>query len=151
MMMLTLSTRAFLVPFALGVMGTCACILAGGCSKEEPQQVDPASPQSYMHDEKFLKTLTEDRAEQQKLLRARNDIADRMKAMVEAKKAELKTDDLNKVKEALEKSPDWQDLYAQCTNANAAVMRQRAKLLGDVRKRITPKTEKKPITKPISK
>jgi V/A-type H+-transporting ATPase subunit E len=66
----------------------------------------------------------------------------------EAKKAELKTEDLEKVRVELEKDSAWNDLYSQCTNANAKVEAHSRERLGIVRERITPK---RPKGKPVSK
>ena len=127
------------------------CALVCGCpKKEEPAKPapDPSSPESYMNDKPFRDRLAAERAVHRDLLRDRNAIADRMKAMVEAKKAELKTDDLGAVKAALEKDPAWNDLYSQCTNANAKVEAHARARLGIVRERITPR---KPRKEPVSK
>ena len=59
-------------------------------------------------------------------------------ATLKAKKAELKTEDLEKVRVELEKDPAWNDLYSQCTNANAKVEAHSRKRLGIVRDRIAP-------------
>ena len=112
-------------------MGALALFLAG-CRKDEKKQVDPSSPASYVHDRKFMGTLAAERAKHSDLMRARNAIADRMKDMIEAKKAELKTSDLKKVKAELEKDPAWQALYTECTNANARVERHQREVLGKV-------------------
>ena len=123
-----------------------------GCpsKKEEPPKPDPSSPESYMNDKEFRGRLAAERKEHVALIRDRNAIADRMKAMIEAKKAELKTEDLEKVKVELEKDPAWNDLYAQCTNANAKVEAHSRERLGIVRERITPKG-KRPAKAPVSK
>lgn len=123
--------------------------LAGCRKKDEAKTVAPSSPKSYMHDEKFIGTLEKKRAQHSELVRARNAIAEKMRQMIEAKKAELKTEDLKAVKAALEKDPAWQSLYSQCTNANAAVERHRCETMGVVRERIAPKgrISEKPISK----
>ena len=115
-----------------------------GCGKEEEKPVDPASPESYMKDATFRGKLSADRKERQRLFGSRAEIVGKMKAMIEAKKAELKTDDLNKVKAVLDQDPAWQALYVQCTNANAKIEAHRKATLKTVRERITPK---KPISK----
>ena len=142
-------TSSFLVPFALCAMGACVLVLAG-CRKEEEQRpVDPSSPESYVHDQAFMGGLKAARAKQGALIRERNVIAEKMKAMIEAKKAELKTDDLEKVKAVLDRDPAWQALYVQCTNANESVRRHRRETLGVVRGRIAPRQA--PAAKEISK
>lgn len=121
-----------------------------GCpsKKEEPPKPDPSSPESYMNDKEFRGRLAKERKEHVALIRDRNAIAEKMKAMVDAKKAELKTEDLKVVQAALEKDPAWNDLYSQCTNANAKVEAHSRERLGIVRQRITPKGQKKaPVSK----
>ena len=105
---------------------------------------EPWDPQSYVYDKAFMDGLAAERAKQSALIRERNAIADKMVAMVEAKKAELKTEDLAKVKAALDADPAWQELYACCTNANAKVEAHRRRVFGVVRERITPRKPMKP-------
>ena len=136
-------TRAA-VPCAL----LCAFFCCGCPKKKEPPPPDPSSPESYMNDEKFRGRLAEERKAHVALLRDRNAIVERMKSMIEAKKAELKTEDLAVVQTALEKDPAWKDLYSQCTNANAKVEAHSRERLGIVRDRIAPKQQKK---EPVSK
>ena len=126
------------------------CVLLCGCpsKKEEPPKPDPYSPESYMNDKEFRGRLAKERKEHVALIRDRNAIAEKMKAMIDAKRSELKTDDLEKVKVELEKDPAWNDLYSQCTNANAKVEAHSRERLGIVRQRITPKGQKKaPVSK----
>jgi len=121
-----------------------------GCpsKKEEPPKPDPSSPESYMNDKEFRGRLEKERKKHVALIRDRNAIAGKMKEMIEAKKAELKTEDLEKVKVELEKDPAWNDLYSQCTNANAKVEAHSRERLGIVRQRITPKGQRKaPVSK----
>ena len=134
-------------------MGALMLSLAGCRKGEEKKPVDPSSPASYVHDGKFMGALAAERAKHSELMRARNEIADRMKDMIEAKKAEMKTDDLKKVKAELEKDPAWQALYAECTNANARVERHQREVFGKVRERIAPKkgTGRTKATEDISK
>ena len=117
-------------------------------AKPQAAAVDPASPESYMHDKEFRGKLAKERKEHVALIRDRNAIAEKMKAMIEAKKAELKTDDLKVVQSALEEDPAWKDLYAQCTNANAKVEAHGRDRLRMVRERITPRQPRKaPVSK----
>ncbi len=118
--------------------------LVVGCRKEEEPvpapkpEPDQSSPEVYMRDKEFRGKLAAERKEHVSLIQDRNAIAEKMKEMIEAKKAELKTDDLEKVRAELEKDPAWNDLYRQCTNANARVEAHARKRLGIVRDRITP-------------
>ena len=116
------------------------CLFVCGCpsKKEDPPKPDPSSPESYMNDKEFRGRLAAERREHVSLIRDRNAIAEKMKEMIEAKKAELKTEDLEKVRVELEKDPAWNDLYSQCTNANAKVEAHSRKRLGIVRNRIAP-------------
>ena len=137
-------------PVKTAVIAAVLLAFVAGCpsKKEEPPKPDPSSPESYMRDKEFRGRLAAERKKHVALIRDRNAIADRMKEMIEAKKAEMKTDDLEKVKVELEKDPAWNDLYAQCTNANAKVEAHSRERLGIVRQRITPK---KPGKAPVSK
>jgi len=149
--MLAVTTRKKgLGPVKTAVIAAFILAFVAGCpsKKEEPPKPDPASPESYMKDKEFRGRLAAERKKHVSLIRDRNAIADRMKEMIEAKKAELKTDDLEKVKVELEKDPAWNDLYAQCTNANAKVEAHARERLGIVRQRITPN---KPAKAPVSK
>ena len=128
----------------------CAVLSAFVCgcpSKEEPPP-DPFSPESYMNDTNFIAGLSAERREYLLLIRERNAIAEKMKVMVDAKREELKTSDLEKVKTELEKDPAWNDLYTLITNANAKAEAQRRKVLGTARARITPRRQD---AKPVSK
>ena len=118
-----------------------------GCPSKEPPP-DPASPDVYMNDTYFIASLSTERSEYLMRIRDRNAIAEKMKVMVDAKKEELKTDDLEKIKAELEKDPAWNDLYTQITNANAQAEAQRKKILGTARDRITPRRQN---AKPVSK
>ena len=132
-------TSSFLVPFVLCTMGSLAFVFAG-CSREEtkvsPSPAPSAPAANRMEDESYLKTLSADRVRYVALVRDRNAIAEKMRAMVEAKKAELKTDDLDKVKAVLDKDAVWQALYKECEAANARVERQRQEAQKDVRKKM---------------
>ena len=140
-----------LVPSALCAAGACLLLVAG-CGKggEQAKSVDPTSPESYMNDRPFREKLSADRKARQGLLRARSEIVAQMKAMIDAKKRALGTDDLAKVKAELEKDPAWQELRAQCDEATAKVEASRKETLKTVRERITPKEPVYP-QKPISK
>lgn len=121
------------------VMLAAAVAFVCGCpKKDEPPAQDPSSPESYMNDTNFMGRLSKERAKHVALIRERNAVTAKMKEMIEAKKAELKTDDIGAVKAALEKDPAWMELYAQCTNANAKVEAHSRERLGIVRGRIAP-------------
>ena len=125
----------WLVPKA-AIFAALAAFVCGCPSKnEEPPPPDPSSPESYMNDTNFMAGLTAERREYLMLVRDRNAIAEKMKAMVDAKKAELKTEDAAAIKAELEKDPAWNDLYAQITNANAKAEAQRKSQLSWVQSR----------------
>lgn len=141
------STSKILVPVVLVAAGLCVAVFWP--RHEEPKPVDPASPASYMHDKAFLGDLAARRAQQSEIIRSRNEVARKMTAMIEAKKAELKTDDVKKVEAELEKDPAWRELYVQCTNANERILSNRREMMGKVRTRLTPQgaTPQKQISK----
>ncbi len=144
-MTLKTSTSPNLVPFALCAAGACLLLVAGcGKSEKAAATVDPSAPESYMNDPAFRQKLSADRKARQGLLRARSEIVSQMKAMIDAKKRALGTDDLAKVKAELEKEPAWQELCRQCEEATAKVEASRKATLNTVRARITPKD---PISK----
>ena len=125
-------------------MGMFALVLTG-CRREPEKPVPPPhAPESYMNDLQFTGKLAAERKEQVRLERERNAIALEMKAMVEAMREKLKTDDLKTVRAALEKDPKWVDLHTRCTNANAKCVAHRRATLEGVRQRLTP-------PKPVSK
>ena len=148
--MLKTRTSLILVPFALCATGLLAAFVLTGCSREEAERpapapaVSPAAPESYMHDKAFREKLSAAQKERQTLLRSRGEIVGEMKAMIEAKRRELGTDDLKKVKEVLDQDPKWQALQVQCTNANAKVEASRKATYKTVRERLLPK---KPVSK----
>lgn len=134
-------TRLKHVPLMLCMTGACLLFVAG-CGKAEKaaeKTVDPSSPESYMNDSAFRQKLSADRKERQRLLRSRAEIVGQMKAMIDAKKRELQTNDLAAVKAVLDKDPAWQELSKKCEEANAQVEASRQATLKTVRARITPK------------
>ena len=151
-MMTRLCARTKLVPFALCATGALMLCLAG-CRKEEAKapEVPASSPASYMNDTNFMGRLSADRRERQRLLSERSVTAGKMKAMIDAKKAELATSDLKKVKAALDADPAWQELERQMKAANAKVEEHRRKTLGAVRERITPARSDGDVASPVEK
>lgn len=147
-MYMTVRTSKILVPFALCVMGSLALVFTGCERKPEKQEPPRHAPESYMRDPVFRAALAERRGVRNELAKSRAIVVERMTAMIEAKKAELKTDDLEKVRVELEKDPEWKSLYQRCLDANQAIEEQRKKTLGLVRERIVPQ---KPVDGKISK
>ena len=122
-------TRARLVPFALCATGALVLSLAG-CRKEEAKPEIPASsPASYMNDPAFRKQLSEKRQELQQIVAERKPLADRMQALVREHGEDLA---------ALQKIPEWNDLYQKVTALNKKYEEVRARQLKVVRERISP-------------
>jgi hypothetical protein len=84
-----------------------------------------------------VKTLEDQRRRQGELDAAHRKLAGEMAAMIEAKKKELKTEDLEKVRLELEKNEEWKSLYSRCLDAATAAKENRSKTEGIVRKRIS--------------
>lgn len=124
----------FGVSIALFAIGLSALVFTG-CGKGEPSP-SPAA-KSYMDDPDFRQALKEKRDERVELASARNIVVKKMTAMIEAKKKELKTDDLAQVKAALEKDPEWQSLYQRCLDANQAIKEKRRESMGLARERLS--------------
>lgn len=118
-------------------MGALSLILSG-CEKGEPSRPKSSGegvPRQL--DAAYQKTLSADRIRFAELLRERNAITEKMKAMIAAKKSELKTEDLDKVKSVLDQDAAWQALYRECEKANERLERQRQVALKDVREQMT--------------
>ena len=129
-------TRARLVPFVLCAMGVLSVVLSG-CRKEEAKPEIPASsPASYMNDPVFRNQLSEKRQELQRIVAERKPLADRMQELVKEHGEDLA---------ALQKIPEWNELYKKVTALNKKYEEVRARQLKVVRERITP--EKKDISK----
>ena len=117
-------------------MGALMLSLAG-CRKEEAKPETPASsPVSYMNDPVFRKQISEKRQELQRIVAERKPLADRMQALVKEHGEDLA---------ALQKIPEWNELYKKVTVLNKKYEETRARQLNIVRERITP--EKKDISK----
>lgn len=122
-------TRARLVPFALCVMGVLSLVLPG-CRKEEKKPEIPASsPASYMNDPVFRKQVSDKRKELQAIVAERKPLADRMQELVKEHGEDLA---------ALQKIPEWNELYQKVTALNKKYEEVRTRQLKIVRERITP-------------
>ena len=114
-------------------MGALALFLAG-CRKEEKKPEIPASsPASYMNDPVFRKQLEEKRSELAAIVKERKPLADRMQELVKEHGEDLA---------ALQKVPEWNDLYKKVTALNKKYEETRARQLKVVRERITPEKKK---------
>ena len=118
---------------AVAAVGAIVCTLTG-CSRED---VPTSSPESYMNDAAFMKSLETMKREQGQLAAAHHQLAEKMKVLVEEAKKKLKTEDLAKVKAELEKSDEWKSLHARCQDAATALKESRRKMEAFVRKRIS--------------
>jgi len=120
-----------------------ALAAAAGCSRDEAAAagddaaVSPAAPACYMKDGEFRAKLDGQVAKRGELAAARSAVVERMAAMVEAKKKELGTADEATLKAALEKDPEWRELYARCQDANTAIGENRKDTMAVVRERLT--------------
>ena len=124
------------MPFALCATGALMLFLAG-CRKEEAKPETPASsPASYMNDPVFRKQLSDKRKELSAIVAERKPLADRMQELVKEHGEDLA---------ALQKLPEWNELYRKVTALNKKYEEVRARQLKVVRERITP--EKKDISK----
>lgn len=119
---------------AATVAVACGLGVFSGCSREEPPK---NSPESYMKDEAFMNSLKAEKKRQGELVTAHRKLAEEMTALIEAKKKELKTDDLEKVRLALEKTDEWNSLHRRCQDAATAIKENRKKIEDIVRKRIS--------------
>ena len=114
-----------------------ALLFLAGCRKEEKKPETPASsPASYMNDPVFRKQISEKRKELQRIVAERKPLADRMQELVKEHGEDLA---------ALQKIPEWNDLYKKVTALNKKYEEVRARQLKVVRERLTP--EKKDISK----
>ena len=121
-------TRARLVPFALCVMGVLSLVLPG-CRKEEKKPEIPASsPASYMNDPVFKRELEEKRKELSAIVKERKPLADRMQELVKEHGEDLA---------ALQKIPEWNELYKQVTALNKKYEEVRTRQLRIVKDRIS--------------
>ena len=109
-------------------MGVLVLFLAG-CRKEEKASAVPASsPVSYMNDPAFRKQLDDKRRELQAIVAERKPLADRMQALVKEHGENLA---------ALQKIPEWNDLYRKVTALNRKYEETRARQLKIVHERIS--------------
>jgi hypothetical protein len=120
--------------FTAAVAVVCGfCVFTGCNRKEEPK----SSPASYMNDPGFMNSLKDQQRAQIELEAIHRKLASRMTELIEAKKKELKTDDLEKVRLALEKNDEWNSLHRRCLEAATAIKENRRKTEGIVRKRLS--------------
>lgn len=145
----TASLATVLLAVALGFLS--------GCGKEKPEasssEAPRHSPESYMKDPAFRKSLADKRSERGELAKARNIVVARMTEMIEAKLKEKGIDkptdaDLDAIKVELERDPEWKSLYQRCLDANQAIQDNLKQAQAIARQRITPR---RPQNQKISK
>ena len=122
-------TRARLVPFVLCTMGVLSLALPGCRKDEKAPEIPASSPVSYMNDPVFKKQLEEKRRELQAILAERKPLADRMQELVKAHGEDLA---------ALQKVPEWNELYKKVTALNKKYEEVRTRQLRIVKDRLTP-------------
>ena len=122
----------------IGTLTAAAALAAfAGCSREAEKPAAGEPPSPVMKDPAFRAKLTTQAKERAALASARGKIVARMTEMIEAKKKELGTDDEAKLKVALEKDPEWNELRKRCEDANTAITEQRRRTAAVVRERMT--------------
>lgn len=109
-----------------------------GCSREGDKAGASESPaaQASLKDEVFKAKLRDQVSKRNELASARNAVVEKMAEMIEAKKKELGTDDLEKVRAELEKDPAWRELRARCEDANTAISENRKSTMAVVREKL---------------
>ena len=128
MLIMKYRTRARLVPFVLCATGLVVLILAG-CRKEEAKPEIPASsPASYMNDPVFRQQLADKRKELSAIVAERKPLADRMQELIKEHGEDLA---------ALQKVPEWNELYKKVTALNKKYEETRARQLRIVKDRIS--------------
>lgn len=120
-------TRVRLVPLALVALGVLSCLLSG-CRKESEQSALPSnSPTVYMKDKSFRQAVADKRKELQAIAAERAPLADRMQELVREHGEDLA---------ALQKIPEWTNLYERVTALNAKYKAVQKRQLQMVRERL---------------
>ena len=131
------STRPWLVPFAVVAIGVLALVLPG-CREDEEKPVFP-STKECMNDPVFRKKLSDKRQERTGYLVKRTELVGEMEKMIEAKKAEMPGASEAQLKAALEKSPEWQNLYKRVADLTTAMEESGRKTDSIIRERLAAK------------
>ena len=122
-------TRARLVPFVLCAIGVLSLVLPGCRKEEKAPEIPASSPASYMNDPVFRNQLEDKRKELSAIVAERKPLADRMQELVKEHGEDLA---------ALQKIPEWNDLYKKVTALNKKYEEVRARQLKVVKDRISP-------------
>ena len=126
-------TRARLVPFVLCAIGVLSLVLPGCRKDEKAPEIPASSPVSYMNDPEFRKQVSDKRRELSAIVKERKPLADRMQELVKEHGEDLA---------ALQKIPEWNELYKKVTALNKKYEEVRARQLKVVRERLTPEKKK---------
>ena len=121
-------TRARLVPFVLCTIGVLSFVLPGCRKEEKAPEIPASSPASYMNDPEFRKQISDKRKELQAIVAERKPLADRMQELVTAHGEDLA---------ALQKIPEWNELYKKVTALNKKYEEVRTRQLRIVKDRIS--------------
>ena len=111
-------------------MGLWMLFLAGCRKEEKAPEIPASSPESYMKDPAFIKQMESKRHELSAIVAERKPLADRMQALVMKHKGDLA---------ALQKIPEWTNLYQKVTALNAKYQEVRKRQLRIAGERINPK------------
>ena len=126
---MNMCTRARLVPFVLCAIGVLSLVLPGCRKDEKAPEIPASSPASYMNDPVFRKQLSDKRKELSAIVAERKPLADRMQELVKEHGEDLA---------ALQKIPEWNELYKKVTALNKKYEEVRTRQLKIVKDRLTP-------------
>ena len=110
-------------------MGVLSLALPGCRKDEKAPEIPASSPASYMNDPVFKRELEEKRKELSAIVKERRPLADRMQELVREHGEDLA---------ALQKIPEWNELYKQVTALNRKYEEVRTRQLKIVRDRLAP-------------
>lgn len=127
-----LKTSTFSVPIALCAVGLCLFVLTG-CKKKPSPEPPRHSPESYMNDAEFRKTISDDRKEMQRISFERQTRVDRMQALV---------NEHGEDEGKLQNVPEWVQLKREVKELNAQYEAAHKRQLATVRARIRPEAPK---------
>ena len=114
-------------------MGLGMLFLAGCRKDEKASEIPASSPESYMKDPVFRRQLEEKRHELSAIVAERKPLADRMQALVKEHGEDLA---------ALQKIPEWTNLYQRVTELNAKYQKVRKRQLKIAGDRLKPDRER---------
>ncbi len=126
--------NTFGVPIALCAIGLSLFFFAG-CEKETPPAKEPPrhSPESYMNDPEFRKTIADDRKEMQKIAAQYKKRADRMQELI---------NQYGEDEGRLQNIPEWVQLKREAKELAAQYEAVHKRQLATVHERIKPTAKK---------